>query len=70
MTPQNRLDQLLAIVDVPTNRHYIFATYHEAMEAWSSLTIEQQERIAGPRQAIPNVWIFDIPHEENDEWQS
>jgi hypothetical protein len=41
------------------DKHYIFDNYADAIEAWSKLTPEQQEKISSPRQAIPNLWIFD-----------
>lgn len=46
------------------DRHFIFKSYAEAMEAWCNLTPEQQEEIAGPRQAVPDLWIFDKPNED------
>lgn len=46
------------------DKHFIFDTFSEALEAWMLLSPEQQEVIASPRQAIPDVWIFDKPNEE------
>jgi hypothetical protein len=45
-------------------KHLIFESYADAMEAWSNLTPEQQEQVEGPRQAVPNLWIFDKPSED------
>jgi hypothetical protein len=45
-------------------KHLIFESYAEAMEAWSSLTLEQQEQANGPRQAVPDLWIFNKPSED------
>jgi len=42
-------------------RHLIFDSYEEAMEAWSALTPEQQKTTEGPRQAVPDLWIFNKP---------
>jgi hypothetical protein len=43
------------------DRHLIFDSYEEAMEAWSALTPEQQKTTEGPRQAVPDLWIFNKP---------
>jgi len=48
------------------DKHYIFATYAEAMEAWLELPVELQEIIPSPRQSH-ECWIFD---KEPEEWQS
>jgi hypothetical protein len=47
-----------------SEKHLIFESYAEAMEAWSNLTPEQQEQVTSPRQAVPNLWIFDKPNED------
>jgi hypothetical protein len=47
-----------------SEKHLIFESYAEAMKAWSALTPEQQEQSNGPRQAVPDLWIFDKPNED------
>lgn len=48
-----------------TDKHHIFDTFAEAMQAWMLMPEELQEQIASPRQSH-GCWIFD---KEPKEWQ-
>jgi hypothetical protein len=45
------------------NKHHIFDTYIQAIEAWMALPEETQELIAPPRQSH-DCWIFDRIEQE------
>jgi hypothetical protein len=55
------------IFEQTPEKHFVFQTLSEAMEAWIELPPELREAVESPRQVLPNLWVFDIPTDPQPE---